>query len=179
MRGCISCRTRAVGNCRADGSPRATQPVTIAPSTAHARGHIPWAIVCHLGFSERRDEGGASEALGQPVKISTARSVILDPLAATTHAPVLGAARKPGGRADLEANMRTLETRSCSLTLARVPLKGSQVWYPEMGPRNVGTRAPPTTQHAERASSVTLCVLTFRHQSARARPASMRPLLRS
>ena len=61
-------------------------------------------MVCHLGLSERRDEGSASEALGQPVKISTSNSVILDPLAATTRAPVLGAAGKPGGRAD-EVNM--------------------------------------------------------------------------
>jgi len=87
---------------------RRAERVVIEPAIACARGRIPWAIVCHLGFSERRDEGGASEALGQPVKILTMRSVILDPLAATTRAPVLGAAGKPGGRADAEANMSKL-----------------------------------------------------------------------
>ena len=104
VRGCSASRAGATGSCRVDGAWSFAQRVCTEPGSAPTRDRIPGAIAGQLVLCERGDKRSASEVLGQPVKISTTNSVILDPLAATTRAPVLGAAGEPGGRAD-EANM--------------------------------------------------------------------------
>ena len=109
--------------------------------------------------------------------------VIEDPLAAATRAVVLerGTADPSGARGE-PISPRPPASDICSYTRDHKTTSAhakSQNWCPEVGPRIVGTRAPPTTQHAKRASSlVSHCLLSLCVCSRFRRVACVRPLLR-